>query len=98
MDALISQIQKEAETGEFDEFTSIMERLDARPNELFWKESSDGVLFVGDDLRSPSICARIALTETGEFEAAEVSPDEINFNQLDIVSRPESAVQERQFD
>jgi hypothetical protein len=98
MEALISQIQDEAQTGEFDDLSDIMGELGGRPQELFWKEDSDGTLYVGDDNTVPSVCARIALTEFGEFEAAEVDASEVEFARMTVLSRPESAIRDRQFD
>jgi hypothetical protein len=98
MKALINQIQEETQTGEFDEFSDIMGELGGRPQEMFWKEDREGGLYVGEENTNPSVCASITLTEFGEFEVAEVDPAEVDFNRLTVLSRPESAIRDRQFD
>lgn len=97
MSQLLQTVQNEAEEGEFDDLSDIMGELGGRPQELVWKEDSDGILFVGDSINRPDTIARIAL-DGGELTAEECETDEVDWRGLTTRSRPESAVRDRQYD
>lgn len=96
MEQLLQTVQDQAEEGEFDEFDEVMGELGSRPEDLYWKEGSDGALIVGDDRRSPSTVGRVMLEE-GELNAESVELSDIQWGRP-FLSSPESGVSDPQFD
>jgi hypothetical protein len=96
MSQLLQTIQNQAEDSEFDELDSVMDEVDSRPEDLYWKEEDDGSLLVGDDNVSPSIIARVSLGEDG-LTAQVVESSEITWTSP-FISSPGTGIQDRQFD
>lgn len=96
MEQLLQTVQDQAEKGEFDDFDEVMGELGGRPEDLYWKESEDGSLLVGDDDITPSTVGRVML-EDGELSAEPVELSEVQWGRP-FISAPESGVTDPQFD
>lgn len=97
MTQMLSAVQDQVESGDLDELGDILGDINGRPQELYWKEDAEGVLFVSPDERRPETIARIAL-EDGELTATEPDPAEVDWDSLPTLSEPDSAIRDRQFD
>lgn len=93
MDAVTDSVQAPdtgADDGAFDVDAGVFDGFDARLENLFWKESDDGVLMVGNGRSNPEKIVSIALLG-GELTVEDEDPETVDWRQMDFISRPESS-------
>ena len=94
---MLRMVRDHAEESGVGDLDEILGELGARPQDLFWKEDDAGVLYGAAARNHPETIARIALYDGG-ITAEEVDPDEVDWRAFDMLSAPESAIRDRQFD
>lgn len=94
--AVKNQIEDETETPVDDAFGV----FDVRPERLVWKETEDGILYVGDSARNPESVVRIELNPTNpqHFDTLVLDEEPDSWNDWTVLSEPGSAVAEPQYD
>lgn len=96
METVINSVNAQDETTAagsvpVDVSGDVFEAFEERLEELHWREDrDDGTLYAGDGRRTPSTVASFKLV-AGTIEARLVDPEDLDWNGLRTVSRPDSA-------
>lgn len=98
MKAMLQTVQDQAENGELDELSEFMEEHDTRAQDMWWKETDDGLLYVAPTRLNPDAAMQIQL-QNGNVKTATVDePRDIDWNNLPTTHEPNDGVRDRQFD
>lgn len=94
--AVTNQIEDETETPVDDAFSV----FDVRPERLVWKETEDGILYVGNDDLTPDSVVRIELNPTSpqHFDILVLDEEPEEWTNWRVLSEPASAIAEPQYD
>lgn len=94
IDAVTESVQTadSPESSTFDVDSSVFDGFEARLENLWWKESNEGVLLVGNTRTDPDHLMSIELVG-GELEVSQVAdPETVDWRGASVLSRPEDAV------
>lgn len=103
MEAIVDSIQNSESGDDFEELTDVFEAFDERLEDLFWHMNSDnGEILVLDSrrFREASTAVRVTVSPTGLMDET-VTESELsrkNRSEFELISRPQSGVQDQTWD